>query len=370
MPQSTVSRLTSGRANVAAMRPHVRPMATFGSALDAIAVDERGFRPHDGPVPNSRAKAAAPPADSDRPTSGQPVRDPMWTVAELLTWTQERFAKEGIATPRLDAEHLLADAMQCSRMNLYVRHQEVVPAETKAKFRELVRRRLEREPVAYIEGKKGFHALDLELHVDPRVLIPRPETEHLVDWVLEELRPPPAPPMHVLDVGTGSGAIALALARARPDVDVTACDVSAAALEVATSNRDVVGLPVTLVRSDLLEAVRPPEGGWTAIVANLPYIPTADYESLQPEITKHEPRVALDGGPDGLDTVRRLVAQASGSGVLAPHGSLYLEIGIGQAEAVAKLLAAAGFQDVQTRADYAGIPRIVRGFLGPAAAIA
>ena len=285
----------------------------------------------------------------------------MWTIGELLAWTQERFDRLGIATSRLDAEHLLADALQCSRMSLYMRHDEVVDPEAKARFRERVRRRLEREPVAYIEGKKGFHALDLELAVDRRVLIPRPETEHLVDWILEELRPPPAPPMSALDVGTGSGAIALALAHARPDLRVVACDISDEALQVAAQNRDALGLQLELVRSDLLESVPIPEGGWTAIAANLPYVATADYERLQPEITQYEPRLALDGGPDGLDVVRRLVAQATAPGVLAPRGGLYLEIGAGQAEATADLLRAAGLQDVQTRADYSGIPRIVRG---------
>jgi release factor glutamine methyltransferase len=286
----------------------------------------------------------------------------MWTVGELLAWTQGRFTDIGIGSPRLDAELLLADAMGCDRMQLYVRHDQVVPKETKDAFRALVKRRLQREPVAYIQGKKGFHALDLELAVDRRVLVPRPETEHLVDWLLEELRPPPAPSMFVLDVGTGSGAIALAVKRAREEVEVTGSDISEDALTVAAANGQSSGLSVSWVRSDLLGDVQHPEGGWTAIAANLPYIPSADFEGLQPEVTEHEPRGALDGGTDGLDFVRRLVEQAAAPGVLAPAGALYLEIGAGQASATADLLRQAGFEDVQARRDYADIERVVRGF--------
>jgi release factor glutamine methyltransferase len=282
-------------------------------------------------------------------------------VARLLAWTQDRFARAGIDTPRVDAEHLLAHALSCSRMTLYVEHDKVVEARERGRFREGVRRRLAREPVAYILGRRGFHALDLELAVDARVLIPRPETELLVDWVLEELRPPPAPPTHVLDVGTGSGAIALAIARARDDVTVVGSDLSADALRVAADNGRTAGLDVTWHRSDLLDDVPGPEGGWSVVAANLPYIDTAVLDTLQPEVRDHEPRLALDGGPDGLDVVRRLVAQVAAPGVLAQRGAVYLEIGWDQAERVRALLQAAGLADAQVRPDPAGHPRIVRG---------
>jgi release factor glutamine methyltransferase len=301
------------------------------------------------------------------PVGAPPPRSPLgedapWTIARLLSWTQTRFAEVGLDSPRVDAEHLLAHALKCDRMRLYVEHDKVINEQERAAFRELVRRRLQREPVAYIEGRRGFHALDLELHVDPRVLVPRPETELLVDWVLEELRPPPAPTMHVLDVGTGSGAIALALARARPDLVVAASDVSDDALAVAAENARRLGLPIALHRSNLLADVPRPEGGCAAIVANLPYVARDVWATLAPEVRDHEPRLALDGGPEGLDVIRRLVAQAAAPGVLAPHGGLYLEIGWDQAQAVRGLLEDAGFHDVAARSDLAGHPRIVRGF--------
>jgi release factor glutamine methyltransferase len=285
----------------------------------------------------------------------------MWTVAELLRWTVDRFEATGIPTPRVDAEYLLAHALGCSRLDLYVRHDAVVDADARARFREVVRRRLAREPVAYIEGRRGFHALGLELAVDTRVLVPRPETEHLVDWVLEELPPADRAPA-VLDVGTGSGAIALAIKHARCDARVVACDVSDDALAVARANADALGLAIELVRSDLLASIEAPDGGFAAVAANLPYVATADFAGLQPEVVRFEPRLALDGGIDGLDLVRRLVAGAAD--VLAPGGTVHLEIAPDQAAAVQQLLRACGFGDVAARPDHAGLLRVVRGRRG------
>ncbi len=289
-----------------------------------------------------------------------PGRDQRWTVGELLGWTTERLTRLGVESPRVDAQHLLAHALACGRMDLYLQHDRLVEDAERARFRTLVKRRLEREPVAYIEGRRGFHGLGLDLEVDRRVLIPRPETELLVDWVLETLRPPPAPLAHVVDVGTGSGAIALALRFARDDLDVLAVDVSADALAVAQSNAERLELPIRLERSDLLADVTPPEGGFAIVAANLPYIPSADLAGLQPEVRDFEPRLALDGGADGLDLVRRLIAQVAAPGVLAPGGGVFLEIGVGQADATAALLADAGLEPAR-RADLAGIPRVVAG---------
>jgi release factor glutamine methyltransferase len=297
------------------------------------------------------------------PTVGDAAQSTIWTVRRLLAWTTERFERAGLDTPRSDAQHLLSHALGCPRIELYIRHEDVPEESVLARFREHVRRRLTREPVAYIEGRRGFHALDLELVVDENVLIPRPETEHLVDWVLEELRPPPAPPMHVLDVGTGCGAIALAVKRARNDVDVVGVDLWEEVLAVARANADALGLEVQLSRSDLLDGVSAPAGGWTAIVANLPYVPSADVDEAQPEVRDFEPRVALDGGADGLDLIRRLVRGTGAQGVLAQGGGLYLEVGSGQAEMVAELMRRAGYEDVQAREDLAGVSRVVRGFL-------
>jgi len=277
-----------------------------------------------------------------------------------LQWTQTKFQSAGISNARLDAEHLLAFAIGCSRMTLYVEHDRPVDDAQRARFRELVKRRLTREPVAYIEGKRGFHALDLELAVDRRVLVPRPETEHLVDWMLEDLVDASGA---VIDVGTGSGAIALAIKHRRRDLDVTAVDVSTDALDVARANAERLALDVGLVRSDLLADVSPPAGGWRAIAANLPYIATAELATLEPEVSVHEPRLALDGGADGLDLIRRLIAQIVQPGVLAPGGAVYLEVGYDQAARVADLLRAHGLA-ADVRADHSRVPRVVRGRVG------
>jgi len=282
-----------------------------------------------------------------------------WTVAALLAWTVDRFESAGLDSPRVDAEHLLAHALGCTRMDLYVNHDQPVGASERQAFRGLIKRRLAREPVAYIEGVKGFHALDLELRVDRRVLIPRPETELLVDWVLEEFPPQPVPSIAIVDVGTGSGAIALAIKKARPDATVVAVDDSPDAVEMARENAAALNIEIEVLRSDLLAEASAPTQGWHAVVANLPYIPTAVLETLQPEVREFEPRQALDGGEDGLDLVRRLATDALAA--LAPHFGLYLEVGYDQAEATAAILRAAGFVDVEVRQDHAGIPRMVRG---------
>ncbi|MEZ4450786.1 MAG: peptide chain release factor N(5)-glutamine methyltransferase [Nannocystaceae bacterium] len=290
----------------------------------------------------------------------QPGRSQSWTVGELLAWTADRFRQAGIDEARVDAEHLLALALGCKRFDLYVQHDRLLGEGERGPFRELVRRRLAREPVAYISGVRGFHALDLDLAVDRRVLIPRPETEHLVDWVLEWLpKEAGEAPARILDVGTGSGAIALAIKRARPWAQVTAVDRSLDALAVARANAERTGLDVTFGESDLLSAVTIPEGGFDAIVANLPYIPTGDLAELQPEVRGFEPRLALDGGADGLVLVRRLIDGCVERRALRPGGRIFLEIGIHQAPAVIDHLVRRAFVQATARRDYAGIDRVI-----------
>jgi release factor glutamine methyltransferase len=207
----------------------------------------------------------------------------------------------------------------------------------------MVRRRLRREPVAYILGRKGFRYVELE--VDRRVLIPRPETEMLVDLALE-LRPGT-----VLDVGTGSGAIALAVADELPECKVVATDTSTDALKVATANAERLGLSE---RVRFVEGSVPEAEDFDFTVANLPYIAEGAWPSLQPEVTQWEPREALLAGPDGLDAIRAVIPRVR-SGVLA------LEVGEGQADEVATSLGKAGFDAIQTRSDLAGIERVVWG---------
>jgi release factor glutamine methyltransferase len=271
-----------------------------------------------------------------------------------LEAASDAFRAAGIEDPRLDAEVLLAEATGYDRSTFISEPDtEVSPAAGRL-FGEMVRRRLRREPVAYILGRKGFR--HIELAVDSRVLVPRPETELLVELALE-LRPG-----RVLDIGTGSGAIALAVADELPEAEVTATDTSPAALAVARANAGRLGLSQ---RVRFVEGALPDtEGGWDLVLANLPYVAERDWPSLQPEVTQHEPREALLAGPDGLDVYRALIPECSlllSRYATQRKGALAVEVGEGQAPAVAELMRRAGFGEVETRRDLAGIERVVIG---------
>jgi release factor glutamine methyltransferase len=279
-----------------------------------------------------------------------------WTVLELLRWTQGHFASRGIESPRLDAECLLAHALGSDRLRLYLDFEKPVEADERARFRELVRRRAdERVPVAQLTGRKEFWSLDFE--VTPDVLVPRPETEELVAWLLDQL-PDREAELSILDVGTGSGAIAVALARELPKARFTATDLSPAALEVARRNaeRHAVADRIRFVPGDGFEPVRGER--FAAVLANPPYVAERDAAGLPPEL-RHEPRAALFAGPDGTDLLRRLARELPGH--LEPGGRVGLEVGSGQADAVAGWLAEAGLTDVAARRDLSGRPRIVVG---------
>jgi release factor glutamine methyltransferase len=268
-------------------------------------------------------------------------------VREALDSAVIAISAAGSDTPRLDAELLLAGALGVDRAALVMDPAREVAGPAARAFRDLVRRRSAgREPVAYLLGAKGFRHLELE--VDPRVLVPRPETELLVEVALDL----PAG-TRVLDVGTGSGAVALALKHERPDLDVAGTDVSYDAVDVARSNAHRLGLAVSFSRADLLEGA--PEAD--AILSNPPYVADADRALLAPEIMRHEPELALFAGADGLDVLRRLAVQAGAS----PARFVAVEIGSGQAPAVAALLRAAGFSATEARRDLAGIERVVIG---------
>jgi release factor glutamine methyltransferase len=278
---------------------------------------------------------------------------------EALVASTDALRAAGIDQPRLDAELLLAEATGWDRAHLAANPEAEIPPPAARRFGEMVRRRLRREPVAYILGRKGFRRL--ELAVDPRVLIPRPETELLVELALE-LRS-----SSVLDLGTGSGAIALAVAAELPDCAVTATDTSPGALEVARANAERLGL-VDRVR--FLEGSLPSGGDFDLVLANLPYVAEADWVSLQPEVTEWEPREALLAGPDGLDAIRgllsdrvRLLSRYPRQTTSSANGVVALEVGQGQAGAVGEMLRAAGFGDIETRVDLAGIERVVIGRL-------
>lgn len=263
-------------------------------------------------------------------------------VSDLIRAAAARLAAAGCDTPRLDAELLLIAALgHDSRARLVIDAAAPVEPEAEAQFEALVSRRAAREPVAYILARKPFRRITLS--VDRRVLVPRPETEVLVEAGLALPRG-----ARVADVGTGSGAVALALKDERPDLEVTGLDVDLDALEVARANAAALGLEVGFRQADLL----PDAGaGFEAVLANLPYVP--DGERLMPEIARYEPPRALYAGPDGLELIRRLVSTASQVPFLG------LEVGAGQASAVRRLLAAAGFDAIETRRDLAGVERVL-----------
>jgi release factor glutamine methyltransferase len=283
-------------------------------------------------------------------------------ATEALAAATDALAAVGIAEARLDAELLLVAASGRGRASLIADPAATIEPAASRRFGELVRRRLRREPLAYIVGSKGFRRI--ELAVDRRVLVPRPETELLVEVALERR------PGRVLDVGTGSGAIALALADELPAAEIVATDTSPGALEVARANAARLGL-ADRVR---FEAGTVPEGqSFDLILANLPYVAERDWAGLQPEVTEWEPREALLAGPDGLDAYRDLLAPTEDglpeclNPVFSdqPPGpdaqAIAVEIGAGQALEVAELVRDAGFPTIEVREDLAGLERVVVG---------
>ena len=267
-------------------------------------------------------------------------------VREALAAASDALAAAGVEDARLDAELLLAEATGWDRARLAAEPEARVDAGAARRFGEMVRRRVRREPVAYILGHKGFRGL--ELAVDGRALIPRPETELLVEIALE-LEPGTA-----LDVGTGSGAVALAVADELPDCEVTGTDTSTAALDLARENAERLGIDGRV----RFEHGTVPEGRrFELVLANLPYVRDDEWAGLAPEITRYEPREALVGGADGVEAIASTVPATIAA--LEPGASLALEVGADQAGPVAELLLDLGFGRVEGRQDLAGIPRVV-----------
>jgi release factor glutamine methyltransferase len=273
------------------------------------------------------------------------------TVAEALAAASDALAAAGVETPRLDAEVLLAEAMGEDRVAILAGSERGVEPAAARRFGAMVRRRIAREPVAYITGRKAFRRI--EVAVDPRVLIPRPETELLVEVALE------LGPRSVLDVGTGSGAVALAVADELTEVAVKGVDPSAGAIEVARANAERLGLErrtsFELATFGRIASESRQSARFDLVVANLPYVREDEWPTLQPEIREYEPREALVAGADGLDAIRQLLAVPPATKTIA------LEIGRGQAEEVERLVRAAGFPETARRRDLAGIERAVVG---------
>lgn len=277
-------------------------------------------------------------------------------ILEVLRGAESYLAGRGVEHPRLNAEQLLAHALGLKRMELYLQFDRPLGEAERAPLRELVRRRGAREPLQHILGTVEFHGRTFAC--DRRALVPRPETEQLVELALDILKPLPTPTL--IDIGTGSGVIALTLALELPLAEVHATDVSHDALALAAENaaRHDAATRVNFSRADLL----PDDAGtFDLIVANLPYIPAAEIAGLSEEV-RHDPVTALDGGPDGLGQIRRLVDTAG------PHirtgGAILLEISHGQGDAVFAYLEKRKFRDISLRPDYQGIPRFAVGFHG------
>jgi len=283
----------------------------------------------------------------------------VWTVRRILEWTTGFLKQKGVESPRLEAELLLAHARQCQRIRLYTDIDEELTDAQRVQMRESVQRRAKREPLAYIIGTREFYGRRFE--VGPGVLIPRPETETLVDTCLERI--PKDQPRTVAEVGFGSGCIAITIARQRPLCKVTATDVSARAMEIASRNVQQLEVSdrVTLLSGDVLEPLLADGAMFDGLISNPPYIRDDERESLAPEVSQHEPAEALFAGTDGLNIVRRIVAGASN--ILKPGAFIALELDPAQCDAVAKLLKASGFGTTAVRCDLSGNKRIVEGIL-------
>lgn len=278
-----------------------------------------------------------------------------WTIRRVIDWTSKDFATRGIESPRVDAELLVAESLGIDRVRIYMDLDRPLGADELAAIRAKVSRRRTREPVAYILGRRDFYGATYS--VDARVLVPRPDTEVLVERVVAAV---PAESSGVmLDLCTGSGAIPIAILRVRPSMHAVGTDVSPAALEVANANASALGVSdrFSTLLGDLFEPVAI-DARFDVITANPPYIPTDDIAGLMPEVASFEPRLALDGGLDGLSLYPKLVAGASER--LVDDGLLAFEVGAGQAEAVAGFVTASErFDAVAIVKDYGAIDRVV-----------
>ena len=280
-----------------------------------------------------------------------------WTIEAVLRWATDDFRGRGIETARLDAELLLAHALSTTRLQLVVDGKRPLGSPELERMRDLVRRRRAREPVAYLLGRREFFGRTFR--VDARVLVPRPDTEVLVDVALERTRAV-SMAMRALDLCTGSGCVGVTLARERPTSSVVATDVSTGALAVARDNALRLGAYNVALRQGDLFAPLDPAWRFDVVVSNPPYIPGAEIATLDPDVRDFEPRLALDGGDDGLAVLRRVVAGAPAW--LVPGGVLAVEVGAGEAPAVVALFER-DFAAVEVRRDYGRIDRVVSGVL-------
>ena len=305
---------------------------------------------------------AKPTEPSPQSRDTEQAGDKPWTVRSVLQWTTDFFAQRDIASARLDAEVLLAHVLEQDRLALYLHFEDEVPGSALQAYRQLIRRRVNREPIAYITGVREFYSISFT--VDPSVLIPRPETEHLVEYVLEHVKESTGTTgeeaLRLLEIGTGSGNLCIALATHLPQAQIVSLDVSSSAIAVAMKN--LGGNPdcserIQLVQGDLLEGLHPERARFHLIVSNPPYVPTESWDDLAPEVREYEPRTALDGGLRGTEILQRILRDASR--FLLPGGALVVEIGEDQAEAMTCAAEETGhYRESRVLEDYAGKPRV------------
>ncbi|MBQ1867405.1 peptide chain release factor N(5)-glutamine methyltransferase [Selenomonas sp.] len=280
----------------------------------------------------------------------------IWTIGRILKWTEQYFEQKGVESPRLDAEVLLSHLLKKQRIYLYVHFDEPLQAEELAAYREMIKKRVAHVPVAYILGEKEFMGLTFQVTAD--TLVPRPDTEILVQAAVDALKGMPPEAHRFADIGTGSGAICLSVLHFTENTEADTVDISPGARAVAEQNAAALGLTerITFHTGDLLEPIK--DKTYTAILSNPPYIPQADIETLAPEVRCKEPMTALCGGADGLDFYRRLCAEAPA--MLEAGGFMAFEVGIHQAEAVANLAQEHPLiERTEIIKDYAGIDRVV-----------
>jgi release factor glutamine methyltransferase len=292
--------------------------------------------------------------------SPQSSADPVvWTTMSVLKWSIQFLKSKGFATPRLDAEILLSKVLECSRVQLYTQFDKPLSEDERARFKNFLRRRVSEEPIAYITGSREFYGR--RFLVGPEVLIPRPDTELLVEIVVSKVRSSNMEAPKLLDLCTGSGCIAISLALELPGAVLTALDCSSAALDFAKLNANalLVSDRIEFIIHDLLKHGFKDTKRYDFLVSNPPYISTSEVEELDEGVRKFEPKLALDGGADGMNFYRSILSQVPT--LLNPGGFVAVEIGFDQGSRVEGLFVEAGLQDVEVRRDLAGNDRVVLG---------
>jgi len=278
------------------------------------------------------------------------------SVSASLAWAREALTRAGIANPAVNAERMLEDLLGLSRAELYLNRLQELSESQQDQLQKWVKERSSGKPLQYLLGHANFYGVDLE--VSEGVFIPRLETETLVETVLHEMAKSKKENVRLLDLGTGSGAIAVALAVSWPQAEVVATEVSEVALRTARKNAERNGV-AGRIRFEACDLFPSEEGAFDAVVSNPPYIPPGDIPNLATEVRGFEPWEALDGGPDGLGLIRRIIPGAKGH--LVPGGLLALEVGAGQAERVVSLMRDEGFEGLAVERDLCGVERVVRG---------